>query len=408
MDLWTVLLVWGALQGVLLATALLLRPRDTGSGAVVLGALMLAFSLPLAEHACLRQGWFVVDAHGFIVFLTTPALFLPGPLFYLYARRLKGDGHPSRTWPHFIPAALMLLNYAPAYTALIASTLGVRDALPWRVGQLVWINGYVAWGLELVQLAAYLLASRPILREFETALRSDVSRSGAIQADWLRRLAGLLLGVAAVNVIALIGMLTIRHIAAFEYAIALAYATGVHVVGFMAVREPRIFRYRREPERADAAAVPPAEGPRYAKSGLTEADRRRLAERLVRVMDDTRPWLDENLRLRDLAKLAAMPSAHVSEVLSRDMGTNFFDFVNGYRVSEARRRLSDWTPGHPSLLALALACGFSSKSSFNRVFKRVTGMTPTQFARDAAQHPPRPEAGAPEAIPRPAEKPPIG
>lgn len=408
MDVWTVLLSWGVLQGVLLAAALTFPGRRRGPGDLTLAALLVTFSIVLTEYCAIRLGIYVVDAHRFIVFVTTPLLFLPGPLFYAYARTLRdGRSAIALLWPHFIPAAAMAVNYAPTYIALIARALGVDPGRIPAPGQLVWINGYVAWGAEIVQLALYLIASRPVLGSFEAALRRATSLSSAIRSEWLRRLALMLLGVTIVNIAALIGMVTGRHVAGIEYVMALAYALGVHGVAFLALRDPRVFGWIAEPYEAPAATAPaefaapapaqPAaqsaapEEPEglsvrpaaYAKSGLTAERRQTLRERLVRFMETQQPWLDENLTLAGLARQAAIPPAHVSEVLSLELKTNFFAFVNRYRVDEACRRLAETSGEAGSILRIAMACGFSSKSSFNRIFKRVTGSTPSGFARHA-------------------------
>lgn len=427
MDLWTVLLAWGALQGVALAAALLLRQPRRGPGDRLLAALVLAFSLPLAEHCFIRQGLVLVDSHHTLVFLTTPALFLPGPLFYAYARALR-SGQPARReigW-HLIPAAAMAINYAPAYIALLERALGVAPGVGPVPGQIVWVNGYVAWGAEILQLATYLVLSRPVLRGLEAAVRDHVSRSSATQVEWLRHLALVLLCVALVNVVALIGMVTVRHVVELEYAMGLAYALGVHFVGFVSVRDPRVFGWHAAEPAAEPAAVdrhrasaersetPDGAGAersaRYVKSGLTPERRRLYRDRLVQLMERETPWLDENLGLGDLARQAAIPPAHVSEVLSQELETSFFGFVNAYRVHEAQRLLGAADATDRSVLEIAMACGFSSKSSFNRVFKRLTRMTPSAFAHRARRAEatsidrPFEEADRATPSPRPADR----
>ena len=77
----------------------------------------------------------------------------------------------------------------------------------------------------------------------------------------------------------------------------------------------------------------------------------------------------------------AVPAARLAQLwqaLNQQLGQNFFEFVNGFRIAAAERCLAD--PGDQrSILDIALACGFGSKSTFNAVFKRMTGLTPTAF-----------------------------
>jgi AraC-like DNA-binding protein len=91
------------------------------------------------------------------------------------------------------------------------------------------------------------------------------------------------------------------------------------------------------------------------------------------------------LKLPELAKNVSISTNHLSQLLNQELGQNFFDFINWYRVQEAQRRLADSQCKHLTLLAIAYETGFSNKTSFNRVFKKHTGMTPSQFVKKNRQ-----------------------
>jgi AraC-like DNA-binding protein len=161
----------------------------------------------------------------------------------------------------------------------------------------------------------------------------------------------------------------------------------------MAVREPVFlgpaFRDGAEvdepaeangPKPDPAASSVESSADSYAKSGLSEERRRRYRDRLLKFMDTESPWRDENLRLADVARRASIPAHHLSQVLNQELGVNFFDFVNRYRVEEAKRRLAA-NGGRASTLEIALECGFASKSSFHRIFKRFVGVTPGELSQ---------------------------
>lgn len=107
------------------------------------------------------------------------------------------------------------------------------------------------------------------------------------------------------------------------------------------------------------------------------------------VMEGERLFLNEDFRVGELAAAMGWPVARVSRTL-RDGGTHFFDFVNGFRVKEAQRLLSDPALDGVSILAIALDSGFGSKTSFNRIFRSMTGDTPTAYRRRTGARPDRP------------------
>ncbi|MBV6655045.1 MAG: AraC family transcriptional regulator, partial [Mameliella sp.] len=73
----------------------------------------------------------------------------------------------------------------------------------------------------------------------------------------------------------------------------------------------------------------------------------------------------------------------LSAIINSCLGKNFHDFVNEYRIEEVKRRILDPAYDHWSLLGIALDCGFNSKSTFNRIFKKFTGYTPRAFKMNA-------------------------
>ena len=125
--------------------------------------------------------------------------------------------------------------------------------------------------------------------------------------------------------------------------------------------------------------LPDPAGGKYLKSGLPEDEARELHQRLLGFMEGERPWLDDSLDLPALAAALDTSANHVSQVLNGLEGKSFYDFVNGYRVAAVKERLADQGEGPSSLLDVALACGFRSKATFNRIFKQHTGLTPTQY-----------------------------
>ena len=96
-------------------------------------------------------------------------------------------------------------------------------------------------------------------------------------------------------------------------------------------------------------------------------------------MDSQKPYLDPDLTLNSLANLLDIPPHHLSQIINQFEEQNFNDFVNKYRVDEFIDRASQVS--HLSFLGIALDSGFNSKSTFNTVFKKHKGATPSQFMK---------------------------
>jgi AraC-like DNA-binding protein len=104
------------------------------------------------------------------------------------------------------------------------------------------------------------------------------------------------------------------------------------------------------------------------------------------VMESERPYADGELTLQKLAGRLSIPAQHLSQTVNGRLNQSFTDFVNAYRVEDAKRRLTDPRLKHYSVLAIAEEVGFNSKSAFNAVFKKHTGMTPSEFRNSAVMN----------------------
>ncbi|AQG79157.1 helix-turn-helix domain-containing protein [Spirosoma montaniterrae] len=105
-----------------------------------------------------------------------------------------------------------------------------------------------------------------------------------------------------------------------------------------------------------------------------------LRDKLLDYMTTEKPYLDADLSLTDLARHVHLNPVLLSQVINAGTGKNFNDFVNEYRVDEFKRQLHNPANAHLSFLGLALDCGFNSKATFNRAFKKFTGQSPKEFA----------------------------
>lgn len=101
--------------------------------------------------------------------------------------------------------------------------------------------------------------------------------------------------------------------------------------------------------------------------------------KIEQVFKEQQLYLDPELSLSDLATKLKTNTSVLSAAINQNFGKNFNDFVNEYRVEAVKRQLKDPAKAHLSLLGVALECGFNSKSTFNRAFKKFTGKSPKEF-----------------------------
>jgi AraC-like DNA-binding protein len=119
----------------------------------------------------------------------------------------------------------------------------------------------------------------------------------------------------------------------------------------------------------------------YSKSGLTEEKIISYANNIGEHMKHEKPYLQDDLTLSVLAEQCGLSNIHLSQILNQHFQLNFYDFVNQYRIEESKKMLLSSNYDNLSVLGIAFDCGFKSKSSFNRYFKKYNGMSPSEFKK---------------------------
>ncbi len=134
----------------------------------------------------------------------------------------------------------------------------------------------------------------------------------------------------------------------------------------------------------DIRALAPLAKGKYETSPLTQKESTTIQQNLVDKINEEQLYLNPKLKINDIARAIHTPSHHISQVLNRNMHTNFYDFINEYRIIEAKKMLLNGALKKLSIQAIGLECGFNNKTSFYRAFKKFTGKTPSEVIKEKA------------------------
>ena len=333
------------------------RQRGDGrSGDGYLGLFLVAGALSLLGTLVQALALYRLHPHFYI----TPLFytFALGPLLYGAVRaRLDPAWRlgPRDGWHAVLPVVQAVQSLSMGLAPLAVkdwfwqSTYGaVEDVFE------VWIFPF--------HFAAYLVAAWGVARRAEASP----------EATWLRRFVGGCLVIAGV-----VFVTTVAYEAGVggardwvELGASLAYAALLYWGTLSG------WRYALLPRMAPA--------PRRETYGMTDADLAAQADRVRTHVEAERPYLDPDLTLAGLAAQVGLDERALSYVLNAGLGTAYADYVNGLRVAEAQRQLRDAGRADATVLEIAMASGFASKATFNRAFKRATGLTPTAFRQAEA------------------------
>ena len=107
---------------------------------------------------------------------------------------------------------------------------------------------------------------------------------------------------------------------------------------------------------------------------------------LMSLMEEEKLFRDNDLKINDLSERMSISRQQLSSLLNDELETSFPDFVNAYRIEDFKSRVTDPKEWNKTLLGMAFDSGFSSKSSFQRIFKKAIGMTPSQYSKSVKKN----------------------
>lgn len=124
--------------------------------------------------------------------------------------------------------------------------------------------------------------------------------------------------------------------------------------------------------------------PKYAKSNLVGAQKTQLQQKLHRLMRDEKLFLNENLRLKEMAQKMGINENQLSQLINEGEGMSFNDFVNKFRVEAAQELLGSEQFYKTTIEAVGYDVGFGTRASFYNAFKKFTGQSPSEFRRKSS------------------------
>lgn len=120
---------------------------------------------------------------------------------------------------------------------------------------------------------------------------------------------------------------------------------------------------------------------KYKTNRLTAEECKDLLRRISLFMDEEKPYSNPELKIADLANGIGASSHSLSYLFNQHLNQSYYDFINEYRIAEFKKLVNSTEYAKYTLSALAELCGFSSRASFFRSFKKITGITPNEYIR---------------------------
>lgn len=373
----------GAAQAFFLA-AIAMAKKNKFKADYVMVVLLVLMGFLLIGYALEVMGM-DIDYPIFLgCYTAMPTLF--GPLVYLYVVSYTKKSQRFNFW--------FLLHAVPYVVFTIAVFL---QLMVYSEGSVVEdkeiIEGnkkiifYVMAFFRVFVGAFYLIAAFIELRRHNRRIGHQFSYTEQVDLKWLKRviLAMIILWgtIIATNILYYLDIWLPYRIGdniIFSVITLIVFLTGYYGIKQQIIYSPPPIP-QKDPVSEQGQPKKPIPTKQYVHSSLSENQSEAYLQRLQDYMEKEQPYLDGKLSLRDVADYLGISTNHVSQVINEKLHINFFDFVNGYRVALMKNKMHDPANSHLTLLGMAYDSGFNSKSSFNHIFKKMTGLTPSAYLK---------------------------
>ncbi len=344
----------------------------------------LVFSLRRPKHISnyILVLWFLVNALNFVGILVPgglssyvkigylPFLFLNGPVFYFYVKSLIRIDFNFK-WIH-------ILHLLPFVFVSVYRLITISESVhPSSFYQLQMPLKYlIIYACISLSILIYLVVIFVLLNKHKKNIKNYFSvKSRRFTLDWV----SVVMIVFAVSSV-------------FEYWAPLLPATQIleedkvfwfnqlnlgmfaFLMLVFGLLQPTIYMHEAVnlEERSE-------ESKKYIRSGLNKQQLSKIGESIQLYLETQKPYLNPEYNLEQMAKDLNITRQNLSQTINDEIGKNFYQLINEFRVMEFKKYLNDPKMNHITFLGLAYEAGFNSKSSFYRVFKEITGETPTEF-----------------------------
>jgi len=299
--------------------------------------------------------------------MSTTFSFLYGPLLYFYFKRVNYNyKFKIIDLLHLIPSIILLVSILPYYLKSSLEKFNVlfeqrADLLP------------AAYAIIIIKILSLSIYAYLILKMYKKN-KIVITKKNRETFCWQRNLLSLHIIYTIAYVIYAGGITGIVNFQPLFHLQILVMVSVVFYVAYIAYGQPEIFKGKMK-------LIDPLSLFKYKKSGLTPSLSLELKENLLKLLNEDKVFLDNDLNLESLSFKLNTTRHNTSQVINEHFDMSFSELMNKYRINEAAEILRRDEYNNLSIIQVAYEVGFNNKVSFNKYFKKQLSLTPTQYIK---------------------------
>lgn len=304
-----------------------------------------------------------------------------GPFLFLWVKTIiKSDKKNWKTFLHFVPVffSLGLKQLAPAwFQATPGSVVGLIAVASFGIYFVLSLHSLKNYTGKEIQIVNYRKPGNGVLRIIYTSMALCVSSVILIYCTdpWFSMYL-FVVQTIMIGAFFCVKMLSTKSVK--KHPVPPLSDIALDTVPIFCVEEKLDTSVNNA--LLDIKELQLIEGQRkYNKSGLCFEKKIEYVSQLIYLLETEKLYLDRNLSLATLAERLQISTNHLSQTINEHLQISFLNLINGYRISEVKKQLSNPEKTETTIIAIAMESGFSSKAAFNAAFKKNTGVTPSEY-----------------------------
>jgi len=356
----------GLVQGLFLGLILVIDGRRDQKQKLILGLFLIVYTAELLNS--ILEDLNILDQNSSLLFIPFNFYYLTMPLFYLYVRHVSNNIlKKMKVVILLLPGILEFFTYSILFLQKTEQKLNFQNS-----------DTFMFW-LELLTMFSipysfyYGFLTIKYINKHKENVENYYSNTQGKLLLWAKGVTIFLL----VFIFLMISSLFLGEEYRSEYAYPILSSINVLFIfwiGISGVKQSKIFDSRNLSLNQKSIT----DDSDTSKSNKTASENLHYLK-LVELMINDKIFLEPNISLVDVSKKLNISQRNLSELIRKNSNKNFNQFVNYYRVEEAKKLLKDSSNDNFNMLGIAYNAGFNSKASFYSVFKKFTSLTPTSF-----------------------------
>ncbi len=373
-DIYVLFMILGVFQGIFLAYFYLSKKNRNYPPNFFSGFFLLTLAV-IGSEILLNYTGLIVKVI-WIENYSEPFVFLLAPLLFLIIKTSLKEKYTKDDWIHFLPFAIYFIYsffyflqspefkynsyvycYQPGWDYLKVNKLLPDDPLGLRNS------------LEQLYFAQFLIYIVLMYQILKRNIRGNILNLHNLKTSETRNLVTIWILFAVIFILVLFVRIHFDRDLG-DYILGSCFSILIYLTSFNVMRRSLVFPGDFHGQKNTI---------KYVKSALVDERKNEILNKLTRLLEEEKYYTKNTVSLSLVSKAIGEQSHHVSQTINEKLNKNFFELLADYRINEAKRLLSSHDSDNLTIEEIAEQIGYNSKSAFNKVFKKHTGTTPSEF-----------------------------